>query len=133
VTVFADTSALVALLDRDDRNHESAAAIWADLLSGDATIVSTSYVLIETYALAQRRLGLPAVRTFTADFVPLLDVVWVDATLHAAGVAALFAARRRALSLVDCVSFEVMRQRTIDQAFAFDPDFRAHGFRLLKP
>jgi len=33
------------------------------------------------------------------------------------------------LSLVDCVSFEAMRQRHLNAALAFDPHFRAHGFR----
>ncbi len=33
-------------------------------------------------------------------------------------------------SLVDAVSFEVMRRYDIDTAFAFDNDYVAEGFRL---
>ncbi len=131
MTTLVDTSALVALLDGRDANHEAASGAWRQLLEQDEPIATTSYVLVETYALVQRRLGLDAVHTFTADFVPLLDVVWVDAELHNAAIAAVLAARRRDLSLVDCVSFEAMRQRHIESAFAFDPHFRTHGFRLL--
>jgi predicted nucleic acid-binding protein len=129
VSTFADTSALYALLDRRDANHEAATDVWRDLLERDETVATTSYVLVETSALLQRRLGLDALRTFVSDFVPLLDIVWVDADLHDAGVAGVLAARRRDLSLVDCVSFEAMRQRHIVSAFTFDPHFRAHGFR----
>lgn len=34
---------------------------------------------------------------------------------------------------VDLVSFEVMRRLGIDEAFAFDDDFAAAGFRVLPP
>jgi predicted nucleic acid-binding protein len=131
MSVFADTSAFLALLDGDEAHHAAAGTAWADLLQRDEPIVTTSYVLVETYALVERRLGLDAVRGFTADFVPLLEVVWVDAALHAMGVGALLAARRRALSLVDCVSFEAMRQRHIVSAFAVDPDFGTQGFEVV--
>ena len=88
-------------------------------------------VLVETYALVQRRLGLEAVRTLSQDFVPLLSVIWVDSPLHDVGLAAVLGANRRDLSVVDCVSFGAMRQRQLAEVFAFDEDFRAQGFRVL--
>ena len=39
--------------------------------------------------------------------------------------------RGSALSVVDQVSFLVMRARQVEEAFAFDRDFRLEGFRLL--
>jgi predicted nucleic acid-binding protein len=36
------------------------------------------------------------------------------------------------LSLVDAVSFVVMTQRRLDEAFAFDPHFEQAGFTLLR-
>lgn len=131
MSVFVDTSALLALLDRDEANHETAAAIWTRLVL-EERFVSTSYVLVETYALVQRRLGLDAVRTFTADFVPLIDVDWVGADVHAAAVSALLVAARRDLSLVDCVSFESMRRRDVRRVFAFDDDFGRQGFEVVR-
>jgi predicted nucleic acid-binding protein len=46
-------------------------------------------------------------------------------------VAALLTANRRELSLVDCVSFEVMRRRDITSAFAIDTDFSKQGFTVV--
>jgi len=37
-------------------------------------------------------------------------------------------AARRQLSLVDCISFEVMRRRGIKTAFTFDDHFAEQGF-----
>jgi uncharacterized protein len=39
--------------------------------------------------------------------------------------------RSRSLSLVDCVSFVVMRQMGLDTAFVFDRHFRNQGFHCL--
>ena len=129
--VFADTSGLLALLNAKDENHERAARAFVNLGARQAALVSTSFVLVETYALLDRRLGLDAVRSFRADFAPLLDVVWVDDALHNAGLDLLLERRRRLLSLVDAVSLITMRQRNLAEAFAFDPHFQLEGFSLV--
>ena len=55
--------------------------------------------------------GLAAVRSFRADFAPLIDFVGVDETLHKAGLDLLLDRPTRLLSLVDAVSFIVMPER----------------------
>ena len=129
--VFADTSALLALLSTTDENHARAKRAFAHLRARQALLLSTSYVLVETYALVGRRLGLDAARSFRADFAPLIDVVWIDETLHNAGLDLLFNRRKRMLSLVDAVSFIVMRRRLVAEAFAIDPHFDQEGFSVV--
>lgn len=128
-SVFVDTSGFLAVLDADDAEHAQAKLTWGHLITGGAPLVCSSYVLVETFAVAQRRLGMDAARAFHEDVCPLLGVRWVDETLHGAGVAAMLEADRRRLSLVDCVSFEVMRQMGIGQVFCFDRHFREAGFK----
>lgn len=129
--VFADTSGLLALLNTTDDNHARAERAFGNLRVRQVSLVSTSYVLVETYALVGRRLGLDAVRSFRADFAPLIDVVWVDEKLHNAGLDMLLDRRKRLLSLVDAVSFIVMRQRSMAEALAVDPHFEQEGFALV--
>ena len=86
--------------------------------------------MLETCALLQRRLGLDAVRTFRDDILPLFRVLWVNERQHELGMAARVAANRRKLSLVDCVSFCLMRENGIAEAFAFDGHFTEEGFAL---
>jgi predicted nucleic acid-binding protein len=88
-------------------------------------------VLVEAHALVGRRLGLQALRDFDRAFTPVLEVRRVDAAMHERAVAAMLAANRRDLSLVDCASFEVMRACGLTAAFAFDDRFAAWGFRCL--
>jgi predicted nucleic acid-binding protein len=131
IAIFADTSAFLALLNGHDEHHERAARAFANLRARSAPLVSTSFVLVETYALVGRRLGLDAVRSFRADIAPILDVVWVDEALHNAGLDLLLDRRKRLLSLVDAVSFVTMRQGKMTEAFAFDPHFKDEGFSLV--
>ena len=126
--VFVGTSALYAVLDRDDKHHPEANTIWKRLLRLERPLLTHSYVLVETYALVQRRLGLEAVRALHHDVIPVLDVVWVDEDLHQLAIEVLLASGSRSVSLVDRVSFAVMRREGIRQAFVFDEDFERGGF-----
>jgi predicted nucleic acid-binding protein len=130
VNCFVDTSAFLAVLDRDDEHHVRAAELWKDLLGGSISLVTTNYVLVEILALVQNRLGLQAVRAFQG-IEPVLAVHWVDSAMHEAAVASLLSQSRRRLSLVDCVSFEFMRRAGITQYFAFDRHFSEQGFDLV--
>jgi len=129
--VFIDTSAFLALLDADDAGHRRARNAWSDLLGSDTILITSNYILVETFALVQNRLGMEAVRVFQEDIVPLLDIRLVDATAHAAAVSALLVAGRKRLSLVDCSSFEIMHRSGIRQAFTLDRHFREQGFECV--
>ena len=131
MSVFVDTSALLACLDADQPRHADALDAWERTIVEERRLLTSNYVLVESFALVQRRLGLEALRALADVLVPILRPLWIDEELHAAAVAALFAAGRRKLSLVDCTSFELMRRHGLTEAFALDHDFARQGFRLL--
>jgi len=128
---FVDTSAFYAILDRDDSNHQRAKKAWMEILGESSTLVTTNDVLVETFALLQSRLGLEAIRGFQEDVVQIIQVEFVTQEVHRAGTAAVLSAGRRSLSLVDCVSFEVMRDSGIKIAFTFDSHFKEQGFDVI--
>ncbi len=43
----------------------------------------------------------------------------------------LLSAGRRKLSLVDCTSYEIMRQYNLEQVFTYDPHFSEQGFDVI--
>ena len=128
---FVDTSAFLAVLGKDDENHARAKSAWGELLEQRTPLVTSSYVMEETLAILQHRMGLDAVRVFHYDVYPVLTIEWVGGGLHEKGIGGVLVARRRDLSLVDCVSFEVMRQRGIRKAFAFDKHFEEQAFDVI--
>jgi predicted nucleic acid-binding protein len=129
--IFVDTSAIYAWADRADPNHGVAVRRLEAVLERGEDLLTHNYVLVEATALLQARLGLLAALKLGAD-TPAFVVEWVDDELHRAGIRAMEQSKKRRLSLVDQVSFLVMRQRRVTTAFAFDQDFSAAGFQLLE-
>jgi predicted nucleic acid-binding protein len=132
MNAYIDTSAFLAVLDAADRVHPSARKTWEGLLAPDVRLYTNNYVLVETLALIQRKLGLSVIRVFEEDVLPVISVVWVDEAAHKAAMSALLAASRRELSLVDCASFETMRKLGLRTVFSFDRHFGEQGFELVQ-
>jgi uncharacterized protein len=132
VNVYLDTSAIVALLDADDANHEVAARAWEVAKEAPVRLVTSNYVVVETAAVVQRKLGPAGFHRLMVDFLPVAGLEWVASEEHAAGIAVALASGRRGLSVVDAVSFQVMRRLGITTAFAFDSHFQEQGFGLLQ-
>jgi predicted nucleic acid-binding protein len=133
VTTFVDTSALLAVVSGDDEAHAPARKVWEDLLGRGEDIITTNYAVVECHALVQRRFGMEGVRLLESAFLPALSVLWVEPPVHRAAAAAVLAADSRELSLVDCVSFHVMRMYGIARAFTFDSHFATEGFEVVPP
>ena len=130
VNVFVDTSAFLAVLDESDHNHTKATPYWEEIIKSDDLLLCHNYILVETSALILQRFGMEAVRVYEQDIIPILRIFWVTEEVHSAAVSAHLMATRRTLSLVDCVSFEVMRRTGVRKAFAFDRHFRDYGYEV---
>jgi uncharacterized protein len=125
--IFLDTSAIYALADKADPNHATAYKKF-DLASKSGEIfLLHNYVLVESAALLQARLGLQSALLFLDD-VQGFEVEWVDLELQQEAVRELKKIGKRGTSLVDCTSFIVMRRKGVQKVLAFDPDFEDQGF-----
>jgi len=131
MNIFIDTAAFLAVLNAEDRFHQSAKNTWNEIISYQLPLFSSNYVILETTALLQHRFGIEALRLFDNDILPAIEIIWVDETIHQQGMSAILIANRRKLSLVDCTSFEIIRQTGLDQVFTFDPHFREQGFKVI--
>lgn len=130
MAAFVDTTALYAVVDQADEFHARARAALPEL-AREGALATHNYVIVETVALLQARLGLEAVSVFLSDVRPLFAVEWVDEKLHTAVERSLAREDARRFSFVDRVSFELMRRLGLRRAFAFDADFRLAGFELV--
>lgn len=128
--IFLDTSAIYAMADRADPRHPPAKERFEALLNAGESVLTHNYVLVESMALIQSRLGLEAALKLAHD-CRAFDIEWVDEATHDEAIRRLTRARKRHVSLVDHVSFVVMRRRGVRTALAFDPDFEQEGFQLF--
>lgn len=129
--VFIDTSAFYALMDRSDSYHEKAKKLWAFLLDKNSSFKTTNYIIIETLALIQSRLGFEAARLYSGDILGLVDILWVNEPRHNLAFELWLSLGRKKLSLVDCVSFIIMRHYGLENVFGFDRHFNEQGFKAL--
>ena len=131
--IFADTSGIFALLVQNDSMHMRAKQIFTYFAQQRAQLLTSSFVLVETVALLQRRVGLAAVHDFQTKIIPLLDIVWVNADWYSRAIQRLFGHNSQQLSLVDCLSFEIMESQEIEVVFTFDMHFPQNGFTIAVP
>jgi predicted nucleic acid-binding protein len=131
MSVFADTSAFYALLVKTDEAHDAVRAAFASILADGRPVWTTSFVIVETMALLQHRIGLAAARDFDEEVLPTVRVRWVDEQLYRLGTERVWREDRRHLSLVDAISFEFMRVQGLGAALAVDPHFGEAGFEVL--
>ncbi len=130
MNIFADTSGLFALMVKNDFMHTRARENFTYFAENNVQLVTSSFVLVETTALLQSRIGLSPVNDFNSKIFPLLEIVWVDDQWYAKAVQRLTAQNKRSISLVDALSFEIMEALQIECAFAFDRHFEENGFTL---
>lgn len=117
--MLLDTSGLMCLFDRDERRYGDA-KMFFDVASFR---ISHNYVLAEFVALANAR-GVP--RKLALNFVsnlqdvPLVEVVYVEESLHREALTFLQEHLYKTYSLCDAVSFLLMRQLGIKEALTTD-------------
>ena len=126
--IFLDTSAIYALADSRDANHEIALEHLRGALAARETMLVHNYVIVEATALLQRRLGFSNAIQFLRDSTGFL-IHWISSADHQQAISFLESRARRGLSLVDCASFVVMRLYGVEEVLGFDSDFEQEGFR----
>jgi uncharacterized protein len=125
MTLFVDTSAFYAAVDKGDRDHARALT----LLATDEPLVTTDHVVVETWLLVQRRIGSAAADAF------LDGVMQGGADIEMIEPGDFDAARRIAMafsdqqfSIVDRTSFAAMERLGLSRALSLDTDFAIYRF-----
>jgi predicted nucleic acid-binding protein len=124
----------VALAGTRDQNHARARDIARRHLRAGRTWCGTTLILGEFHGLLLKRAGRDVARRTLSALLEDPIYQWIDtpaALVRDAAAAWLDRFHDQGFTLVDAVSFEVMRQEKIGQAFAFDAHFATAGFELL--
>jgi len=131
--VFMDTAGFLALWDIGDEHHARAVHLQSELLRKNRSFLTTDYIVDETVTLLLIRHSHAAAADFlnTALESKALRLEWIDSErFHAA--AELFQRHDdKEWSFTDCVSFALMRELKIHDAFTTDHHFSQAGFNPL--
>ena len=127
--ILVDTSAVYALIDRDDTHHRRATAILRTLPRRGLTPLLTNFIIAESHALLLSRLGADTARDW------LLTQIWpiepVNPTDEKKAREIIQRYVDKTFSYTDATSFAVMERLHVREAFAFDPHFQQYGLKLL--
>jgi predicted nucleic acid-binding protein len=131
--IFIDTSAWDAIEDSNDANHELA-LIFKNDLPDNCQLLTTDYVLDETYTLLLLNIGYERTVAFQKNIRELLNsgilaVIHISPSLYDAAwdVFQRFNVDKK-WSFTDCISYATIKQFDIETVFAFDHHFEQMGF-----
>ena len=131
--IFVDTAAFIAWFCPNDQNHEAAVRTWAALIDESAKLVTSNFIMDETITLLWRRTS----NLYAADRAEhlysssILHINRVDESHENSGLIYFRKFADQNISFTDCISFVIMEQLSITQAFTFDNHFRIAGFEIL--
>ncbi len=130
---FVDSVAWIALVNTRDSLHEKAKEVFAGLRRKQYRFVTSEFVLLE-FANA---LSAPDFRVKAAIFIEGLqksadvEIISASSELFSLGLKLYKNRPDKEWSIVDCVSFIVMEEMEISEAFTEDHHFEQKGFIKL--
>jgi len=137
VPVFKDTSGWIAMAVVRDRFHKQAASYYRKLSRKKIQLVTSEYVLVETYTRIRYDDGHDKVLQFHSIIQEAiqggrLHLEWVTQPIHQKAWDIFKGYSDQALSFVDCTSFVIARHAGVEEVFGFDQHFNTMGF-ILRP
>jgi predicted nucleic acid-binding protein len=133
VDVFVDTSGFLALWDQADEHHRAAVRLQNDLAREHRRFLTTDYILDEAATLLRMRHSHAAAIDFldATQRSQALRLVWVDPERFSAASSWFRRYADKDWSFTDCVSFVVMHELKMGDAFTTDHHFAQAGFTVL--
>ncbi len=128
--VFVDTSGFISVIFPKDERHSLAVKLWSQMIHKTHQLVTSNFVLDETYTLLRNRMGVQTVVKFREMFTnePHLCQVIAVTALDEAQSWQWFVRDVSKLSYTDATSFAVMKRMAVDTVFGFDHHFLQAGF-----
>ena len=137
VPIFVDTGGWIAMAVVRDQFHKQAASYYRKLSRKKAPLVTSNYVLAETYTRIRYDDGHTKALKFhsliqEAIKVGRLHLEWVTPNVHKEAWDIFEDYADQLFSFVDCTSFVIARHAGVKEAFALDQHFHTMGF-ILRP
>ncbi len=131
--LFLDTSFSIGLVSPRDQIHEKAINWARKIEESKIPIITTQAVLLEIgNALSKfsfRQVGIGLLKNFEND--PDTTIVSLTDELYQKAFELFSNRPDKEWGLVDCISFVVMQERSIEAALTADEHFSQAGFRAL--
>jgi hypothetical protein len=131
--IFVDTSAWLALNDRNDQYHSEAVSKLKIVTKQKIELITSEYVLDESITIIRYRVSHKAAVVFGDSLMNSTIVTVADITEEERFRAWMLFKKYddKELSFTDCTSFALMNKLKLRKAFAFDDHFKQIGFEVF--
>jgi len=128
--IFVDTSAWVALADKDDSLHRDAASSYPSIFKNHKNLVTSNLIVAETYIILLKELRHKAAIEFLERIKasPRILKFYSNENIETEAEGILEKYIDQDFSYTDAVSFTLMKRHKIKKAFCFDKHFVTAGF-----
>jgi predicted nucleic acid-binding protein len=132
-----DTGGWIALAVKRDRYHDKAATYYRKISNANVRLVTSNYVLSETYTRIRYDDGHAKALQFNASIQEAikagrLNLEWVTSAIHKSAWDIFEKYDDQEFSFVDCTSFVIANRVGVKEVFGFDDHFKTMG-HILKP
>jgi len=131
--IFVDTSAWLALNDKNDQSHNKAITKSSEIKRQRIELITSEYIIDESVTLIRYRVSHKAAVIFgdsliNSNIVKILDIINED-RLKAWELFKKY--EDKDFSFTDCTSFVLMTKLRLQKAFTFDEHFKRIGFEMF--
>jgi predicted nucleic acid-binding protein len=131
--IFVDTSAWIAIINPRDKYHVAAKEFYSEALTRKRRLLISNLIVSETHTNLLWKLGHHKAISFLniIEQASSVQCVWSTRELESQARDILRRYDDQDFSYTDAVSFALMQQRELLEAFAFDHHFSVVGFVQL--
>lgn len=131
--VLVDSSAWIALINKDDNYHKAVADLMRHLLDGKHRLITTDMVIVETInamsKIQHRNAVIGMIERIEKS--PGISVVKITDDIYEAAWSMYKRRKDKEWGITDCASFEVMKLYKVRRAFTLDHHFEQAGFNVM--
>jgi predicted nucleic acid-binding protein len=131
--LFVDTSAWLALFDKNDQFHKQAVEKNVMIKKGRIELITSEYVIDECITLIRFRVSHKTAVLFGDSLFSsnIINIVYINTTERQRAWNFFKKYRDKEFSFTDCTSFIIMKGLKLKKAFTFDSHFSQIGFEIF--
>lgn len=131
--IFVDTSAWLALNDRNDQYYKQAAIKISLVKQQKIELITSEYIFDESITLIRHRVSHRCSVIFGDSLLNsnMVEIVDVNAGCRLKAWEMFNKYEDKELSFTDCTSFVLMKTMRLHKAFTFDEHFRQVGVEIF--
>ena len=132
-TVFVDSFAWIAVINKSDNYHRISLKTLEEFLNKHVNLIATNYAIVETI----NALSKVEFRKAVVEFInklersPSVEIVKITDEIYNNAWALYQQRMDKNWGITDCTSFEVMRMFNIRKAFTNDKHFEQAGYSVV--